>query len=315
MKTAALILGVFVVFPVSAGGLTKIGEVTHPAVAELSGIVASSFPNVFWIHNDSGDTARIFAIREDGSTVLPRAYSGASLEDWPGFLVDNAFNHDWEDIALAEGTLYLADVGNNENSRRDLGIYLVHEPNPHYVTRTRAIEFLPIRYPDQENYPASEWHFDCEALFSFGGKLYLLTKHRRAGRALEFDPGTKLYRLDSMHRDRENVLRLIDRNDDVTLVTAADMSPDEQRLAVLTYSRLWVFERPVRGDRWLNSRARVMDLQWDTTKQVEAIAWESGDSLLMTNEDQEMFRVSTADLIKPSESTESPQKALQPWRD
>jgi len=33
----------------------------------------------------------------------------------------------------------------------------------------RAHAFLPIRYPDQEHFPAKAWHFDCEAVFVDGG--------------------------------------------------------------------------------------------------------------------------------------------------
>ncbi len=91
-----------------------------------------------------------------------------------------------EDVAMADGVLYLADVGNNDNARRDLGVYVVNEPNPLYVTKTRATHFLPIRYPDQTEYPAKQWHFDCEAMFTYDGKLYFLTKHRQPGKALQW---------------------------------------------------------------------------------------------------------------------------------
>ena len=299
--------------PIFADAAQRVGEVTHPAVTELSGIVPSSFPGVYWIHNDSGDVPRLFAIRADGSMVRPRGYANFPADDWPGFAIDNAFHHDWEDIAIADGMLYVADVGNNENARRDLGIYLIAEPNPLYVTRVRAMSFVPIRYPDQQRFPAEQWHFDCEAIFWSDGRLYFLTKHRMPNKAVEFDAGAKLYRLNSMHTDRENVLELVDTNDAVTLVTAADVSPDGRRLAVLTYARLWIFEKPRRGDRWLSTPARIMDFDWDTTAQIEAVGWESNDALLMTNEGREIFRILVSDLIAPKQSNAPPHKALQPW--
>ena len=44
--------------------------VTHPPLEEMSGIVPSRrYPGIFWVHNDSGDEARLFAIRADGSVT------------------------------------------------------------------------------------------------------------------------------------------------------------------------------------------------------------------------------------------------------
>ena len=42
-------------------------------IVESSGIIKSKkYPGVFWTHNDSGDSARIFAITEDGKIIKPK---------------------------------------------------------------------------------------------------------------------------------------------------------------------------------------------------------------------------------------------------
>src|SRR5690554_2307724 len=44
-------------------------RLTHPPLSEISGITRSiSRDDLYWIHNDSGDEARIFAINGDGET-------------------------------------------------------------------------------------------------------------------------------------------------------------------------------------------------------------------------------------------------------
>jgi hypothetical protein len=302
MRIVLLLAGLALVQSLAASEVELLAREEHPALGEMSGMVAASYPGIFWVHNDSGDEARIFAIRADGEVVVPNVFGllfpDASTDDWPGYRIDNAWQYDWEDIALADGVLYLPDMGNNDNARRDLGVYVVNEPNPRFVTKARALKFLPVRYPDQDEYPAGQWHFDCEAVFTQGGRLYFLTKHRQPGKALSWEPGTKLYRLDTAHTDRENVLKLVDRTDRVTLPTAADVSPDGSKLAVLTYTRLWVFDKPRRGDKWLETTARVLDFDRAQVKQNEAIAWESEDSLLMTNEQREIFRIPLA-ALKP----------------
>ena len=40
-------------------------------------------------------------------------------EPWPGIAILDAWNVDWEDITFTDGHLYIGDVGNNGNGRRD----------------------------------------------------------------------------------------------------------------------------------------------------------------------------------------------------
>lgn len=267
----------------------------HEALAEVSGIVKSGRGDFYWVHNDSGDSSRLFAIEANGTPIRP-GWLGVSIADWQGHPVANAVNFDWEDIALADGVLYIADVGNNGNARRDLGVYVVNEPDPQAVQQMRALTYWPLRYPDQQDYPGDVWHFDCEAVFVADGKLYFLTKHRQSRQFRSQQAGTKLYRLDSFHTDRENVLTPIGQRDDVLSATAADLSPSGSRLAVATYTALWLFERPASGDNWLAGKAWKSELDeslW--RRQLEAIAWQDEDTLIMANERRDLMTARIAD--------------------
>jgi len=268
-------------------------------ISEMSGIVRSPRrANVFWVHNDSGDTARIFAIDAEGRNIIPTyskfSFYGEDPEEgksqWQGFPVLDATNVDWEDIAVDENYLYLADMGNNANNRRNLAIYLASEIDPTASTRTAVIQRLPIVYPDQDGFPPARRHFDSESLFTADGKLYLITKHRTS--IFEgAEPGAKLYRLDTHFTDRDNVLTLIDNNPEITSATGADLSPDGQTLAVLSYSTLWLFARPASGDRWLSSDEEHFPLDRGAIKQAEAITWIDNDILMITNEGGDIFRL------------------------
>lgn len=271
-----------------------IGRLSHEALGEVSGIVKSARGDFYWVHNDSGDSPRLFAIDGDGNPLKP-SWMPIELADWPGHAIDNATHFDWEDIALADGVLYIADVGNNGNARRDLGVYVVNEPDPYAIPKMRALKYLPVRYPDQDDHPGDVWHFDCEAVFVADGALYFLTKHRQSRQIGEAAPGTKLYRLDTDHTDVENVLTLIGRREDVSQVTAADVSPDGSRLAVATYTALWLFDQPEDGDDWLSGKAWRLDLDPAQAKQLEALAWEDAASLRLTNEQRDLFRAKIED--------------------
>lgn len=273
-------------------------------INEMSGLVRSRrFEDVYWIHNDSGDTARLFAVNGRGEVLFPsfmqRMYYGEKVEEgkqpWPGLAVEVAANLDWEDIAVDDEMIYIAEMGNNDNARRDLGVYVIPEPNPRSVGRTRSLKFVPVRYPDQEEFPAQQWRYDNEAMFVFNDKLYFLTKHRRRGEPMGWEPGTDLYRLNSMKTGEFNVLEKVDEHEQITLVTGADVSPDSKHLVVLCYTQLWVFKRPRRGDKWLSTDPRMIPLIFEQTGQVEAVAWQDNDTIVIGNEQSRLYTVELAE--------------------
>jgi len=280
--------------------LQKAGKVDHPPVDEMSGIVRSpQFDNVWWVHNDSGDRPRLFAIDSTGTAHLApwradRYVTGAAAVDtnarpaWPGLALGNAAHIDYEDMAAEDSVLYVGDIGNNGNARRDLGIYVIPEPY-YYARRTRPMRHLRIRYPDQETFPAEKWDYDAEGLFVDDGTVYVLTKRRKGQQISQLDPGTTLYRLDTDHPHRVNTLTLVDRHPSIPPPTAAALSPSGDRLAVLSTTGVWIFPRPESGDRWLSTDPRAISLPERRLKQAEAITWDDARTLRITNENRDVF--------------------------
>ncbi|MDB4151398.1 hypothetical protein OAC87_05315 [Pseudomonadales bacterium] len=265
---------------------------------ELSGLVKSRrFDDVYWAHNDSGDQARLFAIDHLGKIIFPSFLAGEfhgevsarGKTPWPGLPILVAANVDWEDIATDAEHLYIADMGNNGNARRDLGVYVIPEPNPRAAELTRPVSFLPIRYPEQREYPAKLWHYDSEALFVFQDKLYFITKHRQPGKIDKFEVGAVLYRLDTRYTDRFNILTRVDTHSAMSVATGADLSPDGRYLAVISYRDLWLFEKPGANDQWLSGTAYRLPLPWRESKQVEAVAWADNEQLVIGNEEGELY--------------------------
>src|SRR5690606_35909131 len=122
-------------------------------------------------------------------------------------------------------------------------------------TRSAVIRKLPVAYPEQSAYPdPDERHYDAESLFVDRGRLYLITKHRKGWTLFDglFDSmkaGASLYRLDTRFTEEVNQLTLIDSHPLLTAATGAELSPDGQTLAVISYSDLWLFDRPAHGDQ------------------------------------------------------------------
>lgn len=258
-------------------------KIQSPALKESSGLARSvRRKGLYWTHNDSGDSARLFGIRLNGSVVEEHA-------------IANAKNVDWEDIATDGDTIWIDDCGNNGNARRDLGLYRVREGD------WRAT-FYPVSYPDQKEFPpATNRRFDCEAIFVRRGKPYLVTKWRLGPLP---GLGAALYRLDTRRTDRPNVLtKLGERTDLEGWVTAADLSPNGRELALLVHlpvPSIWIFD--ARGDDRILSRP-VARLRLNAggrgeTAQIESLAWENDGSLVFGNEGGDLFRVARSSFGK-----------------
>ena len=134
----------------------------NPPLDELSGLAFSRQQPVLFAHNDSGDTARFFAID----------LTGALLET---FNLTGAAARDWEDVTSGpcpQGTcLYFGDIGDNSFVRDDYAIFRVVEPHVSTGTSDIAYEKFDFSYPGGA-------HQNAEALLMNPktGVLYVVTK-------------------------------------------------------------------------------------------------------------------------------------------
>ena len=277
-------------------------QVEFEPIGEMSGIVRSPLDGAFWVHNDSGDEPRLFALDSDGRVLIPENLANefhgeetqAGKQPWPGVHIENVVNQDWEDVTSDGVNLYIADMGNNNNARRNLGIYVVPWESLAEAQSANATRFIPVHYPEQTGFPSLERHFDSESLFFADGSLYAITKHRESVPNQQMQPGANLYRLDSQSESTSNALNLIDHHPELTAATAAELSPDGNTLAVLSYTAVWLFERPAEGDAWLSAPSSRLPLDVNDARQVEAITWLDEETLIVTNEQRDWFEVSIA---------------------
>ncbi|MCF7913421.1 MAG: hypothetical protein K9M99_12915 [Candidatus Cloacimonetes bacterium] len=255
-------------------------------INESSAIVKSrQWDDVYWTLNDSGDKNRIFPFNRNGEMYRAQWYS----EDQGGVYIGDAVNIDWESMtADDEGNLYIGACGNNLSVRRDLCIYKFKDPHPLATGTTRYLQKINFYYPEQSSYPAPEddSNYDCEAIFWAEGRLFLLTKHRS-------DTNTCLYTLNSMYSERENPATLLSTFDIQGAVTDAECNDDGTRLAVLTYSAVWVFEGET--EYWFEGSVKWLPI---SGKQCEGICWDDDETLIITNEQMELFELKTSELIQ-----------------
>jgi hypothetical protein len=133
---------------------------------EISGLIFYN-DTLLIAHNDGGDDPLIYLINLKG-------------EEIHRVLIENATNIDWEDITSDDkGNLYIADIGNNENGRKDLCIYKINSKHLLKKEKIKA-EKINISYSEQKDFPAEEKdkHFDAEGIAYYNDSLYIFTKCR-----------------------------------------------------------------------------------------------------------------------------------------
>ncbi|OGQ20775.1 MAG: hypothetical protein A2138_07725 [Deltaproteobacteria bacterium RBG_16_71_12] len=143
------------------------GRLGDKRLLEASGVVASpAQPGVLWMHNDSGDAARLYAVGTDG-----RALAALTLPN-----VDAV---DIEDIAaapcpdLSGPCLYVADTGDNKLKREQLVVYAVPEPAiavdgvPAKDGEAPFVWIFPLVIPERANIEALVVLPDASAMVLF----------------------------------------------------------------------------------------------------------------------------------------------------
>lgn len=208
------------------------GNVSSGILTEVSGMVASrSQDGILWVHNDSGDGPRVYALNRYG--VLIAGYD-LNVPAW-----------DWEDIAIgpgpAQGTnyIYVGDIGDNEQRSN---VALVHRfpeptvPEPSAqppLIRARNVETLSVSYPNNMAHNAEAMLVD-----PVSGDLYIITKGS-SGPSLIFRAQAPLI------ANRELPLTAVGSLTFRGEVTAATISPDGGAIVVRTYETGYFWARPL----------------------------------------------------------------------
>lgn len=261
------------------------GKIEEPTLKESSGFDQSrKVPGRYWSHNDSTGAAQLYVMDVEGKTL------SAPIP------VEGARNGDWEDLAIdADGWIWIADVGNNGNARKDLRLYRVKEPGKELPKKLKVDQEWHIRYPDQDAFPPAKRNFDCEALFVVDGTVHLLAKHRA-------DLDAKLYRVDPPKEgSQEAVVTLLGTFPNAGVVTAADLHADGKRLAVLTMLGMWILERK-EGGSFLEAKRFHFTVPFWSLRLAEAICWIDDETLLIGNEQRNLFQLKARELQEvPSE--------------
>lgn len=253
------------------------------AVKETSGLLV--FRGKIWTFNDSGGAAVLYALDTSTFQVVQQiSLSGAT-------------NVDWEDIAMDDTYIYVADIGNNNGNRDDLTIYRIYQSsipiNGNASVNTTKIHFT---YEDQKELLHSKNHnFDCEAIVAVEDSLFLFTKNRA-------DQQCNLYVLPS--ESGTFVARKKANFNTNGLITGADLQRESKQVFLTGYTQrtyvpfVWILF-DFQGNDFFGGNKRRIELANLFTTQIEGVAYHGPFSCFVSAEESQtfsarLFRMNTA---------------------
>jgi len=236
----------------------QVAIIRSDLIREASGIVASRRnPGVLWVHNDSGDSARIFALSAKGAFLGVCTIAGAAARDW-------------EDIAVGPGPepneqyLYIGDIGDNRARYPDVTVYRVREPRvgaaaPFGTMSAGPADAIKLTYPDGPR--------DAETLLvdPLTRDIYLISKREmfsKVYRAAWPQSTTKPNRM-----QRVAVLPW-------GAAVAGDVSSDGQRVIVRGIFGASIWTRPIDKPLWHAFSGKQAGLRLMPERQGEGICFD-----------------------------------------
>lgn len=236
---------------------------------EISAVEMPAKSDWIWTLEDSGNDAKLYAVNEKGELMNTVDIKGATNKDWEELTSDK------------EGNLYIGDFGNNHNMRKDLCIYKIaaNQLKNKEADIAAKIEF---NFPEQTEFPPADAHkyYDLESFFLLNDTFYLFTKNRSS----EFDGTTFLYSIPNQAGNHAaKLLGSFKTCPDFRhcAITSADISPDGNKIVLLSYSHIWLFT-DFKKDDFFKGKVQQIDLA--NFSQKEGICFVNNHKVFVTDE-------------------------------
>lgn len=244
-----IIVFLFFIFPFSlVFGQTAICDLPE-YINESSGLICLG-DTLFITHNDSGNKSELYVLDKSGKVRNTCKISSAR-------------NKDWEDLCLVDDTLiYIADIGNNNNTRKDLKLYVVSLQEVLEEKKTEA-DSICFNYPDQKAFPpaAHKKYYDAEGICYYNNRIWIFTKNRTE----PFDGISKVYSLPkapgSYTALPANPLQLKATSWMEDCITSVCISSNH--LFVLTYSKIYIYKIVNGKLEWQSTRVLNRFGMWE----------------------------------------------------
>lgn len=239
-------------------------KILSDSIRETSGLIA--FENLLWTHNDDHDKT-IYGL--DSLGRIKRK-----------IILNEATNHDWEEIAQDSSHIYIGDFGNNySGNRSNLKIFKIEKKS--FLEENPKIETISFSYADQTDFSASKPNktdFDCEAFIVSKDSIYLFTKQWKSSK-------TNIYVLPN--QTGSQVAKLKATFDTKGLVTGATYVANKNLIVLCGYTKVGkpflYMLYDFKNQDFLSGNKRRIDLKLPF-HQIEGITTKDGLHYFLTNE-------------------------------
>lgn len=267
-----IVLSTFLVLSVftscSNYGQLKVIADLPGSLDENSGL-ATYGDSTVWVIEDGGNKDEIYQINFKGDILKSLKVKNGDNQDWEDLTTDNA------------GNLYIGDIGNNANKRKDLVIYKLPNPTIEPGDKIDA-EKIKLHYPDQKDFPPKKegLFYDSEAIFHHDGKIFIVTKNRSKA----FTGEAHIYSVPDTKGTYEATLvgSFTPCKDwKICQITSIDISPKGDRIVALSYGKLFIFT-DFTWDNFTTGNMQEIDL--GARSQLESVCFLNDDTLLISDE-------------------------------
>jgi hypothetical protein len=241
----------------------SLGNVQDPVRNEISGCAASrTHQNAFWMNNDSGDSAEIFAFGRNGGFLGKYSLSGSGVSAI-----------DYEDIAVGPGPvsgknyIYVGDIGDNSANRQTKHIYRAAEPSSIAASGSLPVDNIQIVYPDGPE--------DAETLMvdPANGDVYVVSKRLQKN---------NVYLFKAPMVSGKTYTGTIVATIPIYFLTGGDISRDGTRILMRTTTKNYMWTR-ASGETIAKALSRTaVSVPAVQENQGEAICWDASSKSYYT---------------------------------
>ena len=235
-------------------------------IKESSGLI--KVDNLLWTFNDSGGKAELYQLSENNGRIVKT------------LKISNARNYDWEDIAYDDSYVYIGDIGNNRGNRKNLKVYKIPRASLRTSKSVRA-EVISFSYSDQKNFASrpQKNNYDCEAMVTNNGKLYLFSKNWQ-------NQKTRLYELST--QAGKHKAKYLSTFNIGAMVTGASLNKEIGMLLLTTYSSLlnvnvWVFSKH-NGRNFFKGEKKKLNFKNPLQGQIEGVSFNGNYQAYLSSE-------------------------------
>lgn len=260
-----------------------VSTISDPAITESSGLVVSTDDDdLAYTINDSGSSPIVYAIEISSGTTVGTTRLDGELVDTEALSVD------------PQGTLWIADTGDNRSVRTDVALYSTPAPG-----RASGAATSNSRFPI--SYPGGPLDVEALAINPVSGEKFLISKGLFGGTVFALP--------DPLVEDQDN--RAVALEGDIPgIVTDASFTPDGRFVVARDYSEAYVLD----ASTWQILSSQELP----SAKQGETLAFEaSGRSFLVGSEGSgsPLIRIAFTPpepAASPTEPTPSPEVTAVP---